>query len=83
MDKDILIKILKSREDIKPEKYDGSYVLIPEVIDELSKIDNLDNLNLDCSDLDAIYFLCIITRKIDKRIERVENSHLPPVTKKI
>ena len=70
-----LINLLKTKEDIIPEKHDGSYVLIPEVI-KLLENSKLENLNY--KDLDAIYFLCIGDWKIplDKRIEYVSNSNL-------
>lgn len=55
MDKEQLIKILKIKKDIIPEEHDGVYILIPKVVEELSKID-LNSLDLDYTDLDAIYF---------------------------
>ena len=83
MNKDKLIKILKTKKDIIPEKHDGSYILIPQVVEELSKID-LNSLNLDYRDLDAIYFLCIGTWKVSFsiRIKRIKNSHFPEENKK-
>lgn len=82
MDKEQLIKILKTKKDIIPEEHDGVYILIPKVVEELSKID-LNSLDLDYTDLDAIYFLCIGTWKVGfkNRIERINNSHLPEETK--
>lgn len=82
MDKEKLIKILKTKKDIIPEEHDGSYILIPKVVKELSKID-LNSLDLDYTDLDAIYFLCIGTWKVGfkNRIERINDSHLPEETK--
>ena len=45
MDKEQLIKILKTKKDIIPEEHDGVYILIPKVVEELSKIEqNLDSL---------------------------------------
>ena len=78
MDKEKLIKILKTKKDIIPEEHDGSYILIPKVVEELSKID-LYSLDLDYNDLDAIYFLCIGTwqSSFKNKIERVNKSHLP------
>ena len=46
MDKEELIKILKTKKDIIPEEHDGVYILIPKVVEELSKID-LNSLDLD------------------------------------
>ena len=82
MDKKQLIKILKTKKDIIPKEHDGVYILIPKVVEELSKID-LNSLDLDYTDLDAIYFLCIGTWKVGfkNRIERINNSHLPEETK--
>lgn len=82
MDKEKLIKILKTKKDIIPEEHDGVYILIPKVVEELSNID-LDSLDLDYNDLNAIYFLCIGTWKIGfkNRIERINNSHLPKENK--
>ncbi len=70
-----LINLLKTKEDIIPEQHDGSYVLIPKVINLLK---NSQLKNLDYKDLDAIYFLCIGDWKIplDKRIEYISNSNL-------
>lgn len=78
MDKEKLIKILKTKKDIIPEEHDGSYILIPKVVKELSKID-LNSLDLDYTDLDAIYFLCIGTWKstFENKRERINKSHLP------
>lgn len=78
MDKEKLIKILKTKKDIIPEEHDGSYILIPKVVEELSKID-LNSLDLDYTDLDAIYFLCIGTWKstFENKRERINKSHLP------
>ena len=78
MDKGQLIKILKNKKDIKPEEHDGVYILIPQVVDELYEID-LNSLNLDYRDLDAIYFLCIGTwiSSFDNKIKRINKSHLP------
>ncbi len=78
MDKEKLIKILKTKKDIILEEHDGSYILIPKVVKELSKID-LNSLDLDYTDLDAIYFLCIGTWKstFENKRERINKSHLP------
>lgn len=78
MDKEKLIKILKTKKDIIPEEHDGSYILIPKVVKELSKID-LNSLDLDYTDLDAIYFLCIGTWQstFENKRERINKSHLP------
>lgn len=78
MDKEKLIKILKTKKDIIPEEHDGVYILIPKVVKELSKID-LNSLDLDYTDLDAIYFLCIGTWKstFENKRERINKSHLP------
>lgn len=78
MDKEKLIKILKTKKDIIPEEHDGSYILIPKVVEELSKID-LNSLDLDYTDLDAIYFLCIGTWQstFENKRERINKSHLP------
>lgn len=80
--KEKLIKILKTKKDIKAEEHDGSYILIPQVVEELSKID-LNSLNLDYRDLDAIYFLCIGTwiSSFDNKIKRINESNLPNETK--
>ncbi|CCY75416.1 McrB family protein [Brachyspira aalborgi] len=82
MDKEKLIKILKTKKDIIPEEHDGSYILIPKVVEELSKID-LNSLDLDYTDLDAIYFLCIGTwiSSFDNKIKRINESNLPNETK--
>ena len=82
MDKEELIKILKTKKDIIPEEHDGSYILIPKVVEELSKID-LNSLDLDYTDLDAIYFLCIGTwiSSFDNKIKRINESNLPNETK--
>ena len=78
MDKEQLIKILKTKKDIIPKEHDGVYILIPKVVEELSKID-LNSLDLDYTDLDAIYFLCIGTWQstFDNKRERINKSHLP------
>ena len=77
MDKEQLIKILKTKKDIIPEEHDGVYILIPKVVKELSKID-LNSLDLDYTDLDAIYFLCIGTWQstFQNKRERINKSHL-------
>lgn len=82
MDKEQLIKILKTKEDIEPKEHDGSYILIPQVVEELSKMD-LNSLDLDYRDLDAIYFLCIGTwiSSFDNKIKRINESNLPDGTK--
>lgn len=82
MNKEELIKILKTKKDIIPEEHDGSYILIPKVVEELSKI-NLNSLDLDYTDLDAIYFLCIGTwiSSFDNKIKRINESNLPNGTK--
>lgn len=77
--KEKLIKILKTKEDIEPKKHDGSYILIPQVVEELSKI-NFNSLDLDYRDLDAIYFLCIGS-SFDNKIKRINESNLPDETK--
>ncbi|MEI0550773.1 AAA family ATPase [Brachyspira intermedia] len=76
-----LINLLKTKEDIIPEQHDGSYVLIPKVINLLK---NSQLKNLDYKDLDAVYFLCIGDWKIalDKRIEYISNSNLEDEIKK-
>jgi len=78
MDKKQLIKMLKTKKDITPKEHDGVYILIPKVVEELSKID-LNSLDLDYTDLDAIYFLCIGTWQstFDNKRERINKSHLP------
>ena len=78
MDNEQLIKILKTKKDIIPKEHDGVYILIPKVVEELSKID-LNSLDLDYTDLDAIYFLCIGTWQstFDNKRERINKSHLP------
>lgn len=83
MNREKLIKILKTKKDIIQEKHDGVYILIPKVVEELSKIKDLNSLDLDYNDLDAIYFLCIGTWKIGfkNKIERIKNSHLPDKNK--
>lgn len=82
MNKEELIKILKTKKDIILEEHDGSYILIPKVVEELSKID-LNSLDLDYTDLDAIYFLCIGTwiSSFDNKIKRINESNLPNETK--
>lgn len=82
MDKEELIKILKTKKDIIPEEHDGVYILIPKVVEELSKID-LNSLDLDYTDLNAIYFLCIGTwiSSFDNKIKRINESNLPNETK--
>lgn len=83
MNKDKLIKILKTKKDITAKEYDGVYNLIPKVIGELSEIKNLNSLKLDYKDLDAIYFLCIGTWKssFKNKRELVDKSNLPPENK--
>lgn len=80
--KEKLIKILKTKKDIKAEEHDGSYILIPQVVKELSNID-LNSLDLDYRDLDAIYFLCIGTwiTSFNNKIKRINESNLPDGTK--
>lgn len=82
MEKEKLIKILKTKKDIEPKEHDGVYILIPQVVEELSNID-LNSLNLDYRDLDAIYFLCIGTwiTSFNNKIKRINESNLPDGTK--
>lgn len=82
MDKEQLIKILKTKKDIISEEHDGVYILVPKVVEELSKID-LNSLDLDYTYLDAIYFLCIGTwiSSFDNKIKRINESNLPNETK--
>lgn len=67
---------LKNKEELIPDKYDGSYQLVREVVSSYEKVPN-ENLTLD--DLDAMFFMCIGTFKHGVEAEKklINKSNLP------
>ena len=71
----VLDKIMNNP-DIDPDKHDGSYELVRETINSLSK---LDADKIEIKDLDMLYSMSLGTWKmgISVRIDRINNSNLP------
>lgn len=67
--------LLKSYDDINPDKHDGSYELVREVVNSYSKLGSFDNLSFD--DLDLVYSMAIIKKDEKVQLERIEKSSLP------
>ncbi len=78
-----LINLLKTKNDIVPEKHDGSYVLIPKVISILKSLSDEELNYLNSYSLYAIYTLCLGDWAVylDKRIEYILNSNLKETIK--
>jgi len=75
-----IIEFLKSRKDISPNDYDGSYELVAKTIQLLSKQKIKD---LGVTDLEMIYFMTIHTGKssFEHKVKKVELSHMDQVSK--
>lgn len=78
-----LINLLKTKNDIVPQKHDGSYVLIPKVISILKSLSDEELNYLNSYSLYAIYTLCLGDWAVylDKRIEYILNSNLKETIK--
>lgn len=79
--RDLIMEDLKKSDEIIPEKYDGSYVIVPKAVEMFS---TLPNNILDYTDMNALWFLCVDTFKcgIDVKKKHIENSHLSKSRKK-
>lgn len=72
---DILQDIM-TMDDVIPDKHDGSYELVRETVESLSKV-NLEKI--DIPDLDLLYFMAVGLWKggIEFRLKKIEESNLP------
>lgn len=77
-----IIEFLKTKTDIAPDKYDGSYELVQKTVEMLAK---QEVKNFGVQDLEMLYFMTINTRKssFENKKKRVEVSHLPEEDKKV
>lgn len=77
MDKIELLKELENMGEIEPDKYDGSYELMREIIKSYSGLDNYDKCTY--LDINAIYMMSVGTWKfnIQKKKEYIGKGCLP------
>lgn len=70
-----LFRYITSAEEIEAEKYDGTYILLPKVVEAFKSVDSKD---LNVCDLDAIYLSVIGTWKVSYKVkkQRIEASNL-------
>lgn len=70
------LRDIMTMEDIVPDEHDGSYELVRETIESLSK---LDLHKIDIPDLDLLYLMAVGLWKggIELRLRKVEESNLP------
>jgi len=73
-----LIEILKKLPDIDPDKHDGSYELVREIVRTYKNSDTARKHGYDANDLNAIWFLCTGAddKSINFRKNRITNSNL-------
>lgn len=71
----MLINKLKQESEMDPNKHDGSYKLVEEVVKALKKI---DNTSIGIEDLDMLYFMTVgtWTSSFDNKKNIVEKSNL-------
>ena len=62
-----LIKIVKKLPDIDPDKHDGSYELVREIVRTYKDSDTARIHGYDIKDLNAVWFLC--TGADDKSVD--------------
>lgn len=79
-DNDLLDSIMNSP-DLDPDKHDGSYELVKETLESISKVE-LSNIGIE--DLDMLYGMSLGSWRlgIDPRNTRIENSHVSNEEKK-
>ena len=82
MDKIELLKELENMGEIEPDKYDGSYELMREIIKSYSGLDNYDKCTY--LDINAIYMMSVGTWKfnIQKKKEYIGKGCLPKSERK-
>lgn len=77
MDANELLERLKGEPDIDSSSYDGSYEVMRATVDAYSTVTDWDVI--DYTDLDLIYLMAVGTFSdgLEKKKNRVRNSHLP------
>lgn len=76
MNKEKLLADLKEQQEMNPDKHDGSYELMREIVASYAKLQDLSQC--DYLDLNAIYAMAIGTWRlnVEKKKEYVHKSHL-------
>ena len=70
-----ILQDIMTMDDVIPDEHDGSYELVRETVESLSKTD----LNrIDIADLDMLYFMAVGTWKggVEFRLKKIEESNL-------
>ena len=77
MTKDKMLELLKSKSELIPDQYDGSYEWMREIVSSYSKLSDFDAC--DIADLNAIYLLAVGTWKanVEKKKEYIRKGCLP------
>ncbi|MFA7171192.1 MAG: hypothetical protein WC180_04320, partial [Candidatus Paceibacterota bacterium] len=73
-----LIEIVKKLPDIDPDKYDGSYELVREIVRTYKDSDTARIHGYDINDLNAVWFLCTGAddKSVDFRKKHILNANL-------
>ena len=73
-----LIEVLKNSPDIDPDKHDGSYELVREIVKTYKNSDTARKHGYDANDLNAVWFMCSRAgdKTVDFRKNRITNSNL-------
>lgn len=71
-----ILRDIMSMEDIIPDEHDGSYELVRETVEALSK---MDLHKIDIPDLELLYFMAIGLKSasIEFKLRKIEESNLP------
>lgn len=79
-----LIEILKKLSDIDPDKHDGSYELVREIVRTYKNSDTARKHGYDTNDLNAVWFLCtgVDDKSVDFRKKHILNANLSDEEKK-
>lgn len=73
-----LIEVLKNSPDIDPDKHDGSYELVREIVRTYKNSDTARKHGYDANDLNAVWFMCSRAgdKTVDFRKNRIKKSNL-------
>ncbi len=73
-----LIEILKKLPDIDPDKHDGSYEIVREIVKTYKNSDTARKHGYDTNDLNAVWFLCTggDNKFVDFRKKHILNANL-------
>lgn len=71
-----ILRDIMTMEDVIPDKHDGSYELVRETVESLSK---MDPQKIDIPELDLLYIMAVglFNSKVERRLKKIEESNLP------